>query len=172
MKRVSLAVLALMLLALIGCSKAPEAEMQAAKSAFDAAKAAEAEQYAPASYKVANDTLTAANAAKTDESFQGYLDRFVFGVANHEEYLEAVGGAARLDELRARGINPFPNDFHPTDTAAAVHERYGALELQAAIEEALSRGGVPVFIRPISKPSKRRERASAWEAISPARPAE
>ena len=75
MKRVSLAVLALMLLALIGCSKAPEAEMQAAKSAIDAAKAAEAEQYAPASYKVANDTLTAANAAKTEQDSKFALFR-------------------------------------------------------------------------------------------------
>ena len=36
-----------------------------------------------------------------DASFQGYLDRFVFGVRCHAEYLEAVGGAARLDSLRA-----------------------------------------------------------------------
>jgi len=36
-----------------------------------------------------------------DPSFQEYLDRFVFGVSCHAEYLEAVGGAARLDTLRA-----------------------------------------------------------------------
>ena len=32
----------------------------------------------------------------------------------------------KLDELRSRGINPFPNDFHPADTAAAIHQRFGS----------------------------------------------
>ncbi|OQB76730.1 MAG: hypothetical protein BWX88_05332 [Planctomycetes bacterium ADurb.Bin126] len=36
---------------------------------------------------------------------------------------------------------------------------------------ALRRGGVPVFILPISKPRNRRCSARRWEAISPARPA-
>jgi glutaconate CoA-transferase subunit A len=40
-------------------------------------------------------------AACEDASFQEYLDRFVFEVSCHAEYLEAVGGAARLDSLRA-----------------------------------------------------------------------
>lgn len=74
-KRVSLAVMALMLLALIGCSKAPEAEMQAAKTAMDAAKAAEAEQYAPDAYRIANDTMNAANAEKTTQDSKFALFR-------------------------------------------------------------------------------------------------
>ncbi|HUS83623.1 MAG TPA: CoA-transferase, partial [Anaerolineales bacterium] len=41
------------------------------------------------------------DSAKDDEAFQQYLDAFVYGVKSHQEYLEAVGGAARLDELRA-----------------------------------------------------------------------
>jgi glutaconate CoA-transferase subunit A len=48
-------------------------------------------------------------AAKTDETFREYLDRYVFGAATHEAYLEAIGGEARLDQLRARsglGYNP------------------------------------------------------------------
>jgi len=32
----------------------------------------------------------------------------------------------KLEELRARGVDPFPNDFHPTDTAAGVQHRYGS----------------------------------------------
>jgi lysyl-tRNA synthetase class 2 len=32
----------------------------------------------------------------------------------------------KLDELRARGVNPFPNDFRPVDTAAGVQQRFGA----------------------------------------------
>src|SRR5512140_797371 len=66
-KRVSLALMVLMLLAFVGCSKAPEAEMQQASAAFDAARTAEAEQYAPESFRVAQDTLNAAQAAKTEQ---------------------------------------------------------------------------------------------------------
>lgn len=39
--------------------------------------------------------------AAQDDTFREYLDRFVYGPASHAEYLEAVGGAARLDGLRA-----------------------------------------------------------------------
>jgi lysyl-tRNA synthetase class 2 len=31
----------------------------------------------------------------------------------------------KLEELRARGIDPFPNDFRPTGTSADVQQRYG-----------------------------------------------
>ncbi|HUI70708.1 MAG TPA: CoA-transferase [Spirochaetia bacterium] len=41
------------------------------------------------------------DSAQTDETFQRYLAEFVYGVKNHVEYLEAVGGAARLEGLRA-----------------------------------------------------------------------
>lgn len=39
--------------------------------------------------------------AKDDLNFQQYLDQFVYRVKNFNEYLECVGGAARLDSLRA-----------------------------------------------------------------------
>jgi glutaconate CoA-transferase subunit A len=39
--------------------------------------------------------------AVTDDGFRAYLDRFVYGVRNHAEYLEAVGGTERMDSLRA-----------------------------------------------------------------------
>ncbi len=32
----------------------------------------------------------------------------------------------KLDELRGRGVNPYPNDFRPADTAAGVQQRFGA----------------------------------------------
>jgi glutaconate CoA-transferase subunit A len=50
-----------------------------------------------------------ARAARSDETFRAYLDRYVFGVADHGGYLDAIGGEARLDALRARsglGYNP------------------------------------------------------------------
>jgi glutaconate CoA-transferase subunit A len=40
-------------------------------------------------------------AAKEDPTFQQYLDQFVLKVKNFSEYLEAVGGASRLESLRA-----------------------------------------------------------------------
>ena len=33
----------------------------------------------------------------------------------------------KLEEFRGRGLNPFPNDFRPADTAAAVQQRFGGL---------------------------------------------
>ena len=39
--------------------------------------------------------------AGDDAAFQRYLERFVTGVRNHAQYLEAVGGPERLDGLRA-----------------------------------------------------------------------
>jgi lysyl-tRNA synthetase class 2 len=40
----------------------------------------------------------------------------------------------KLEDLRGRGVNPFPNDFQPGDTAAGVLQRFGGLgreELEA-----------------------------------------
>jgi lysyl-tRNA synthetase class 2 len=33
----------------------------------------------------------------------------------------------KLDDLRQRGVNPYPNDFRPTSTAAEIHVRFGPL---------------------------------------------
>jgi glutaconate CoA-transferase subunit A len=47
--------------------------------------------------------------AADEALFEAYLERFVTGVRNHGEYLEAVGGAAHLDSLkadRALGYSP------------------------------------------------------------------
>jgi len=41
------------------------------------------------------------DAAEDDSTFQSYLNEFVLGVKSHAEYLQAVGGAARLDTLTA-----------------------------------------------------------------------
>ena len=47
--------------------------------------------------------------AEDDEPYSQYLERFVYAVKNHAEYLAAVGGPARLDGLRvdpAYGYQP------------------------------------------------------------------
>lgn len=42
-----------------------------------------------------------AEASKTPEGFQEYLDKYVFGVKDHWGYLELVGGMARMKDLEA-----------------------------------------------------------------------
>lgn len=79
MKRVSLVLAAITLLAFVGCSKAPEAEMQAANAGMDHARAAEAEMYAPEAWQTAQDTLNAALAKKKEQDekfslFRSYTD--------------------------------------------------------------------------------------------------
>ncbi len=74
-KRISIILAALALFLVAGCSKAPEAEMQNADTAMQAAVTAEAEQYAPQSYQIAMDTLNAAKAAKTEQDSKFALFR-------------------------------------------------------------------------------------------------
>ena len=45
-----------------------------------------------------------ADASKTAAGFQGYLDKYVYGVADHWEYLEQVGGTKHLTGLAADPI--------------------------------------------------------------------
>lgn len=67
MRKALLAVIAISLIVMAGCSKPPEAEMAAAQSALNNAKAAEAEQYAPQAFRMLSDSLNAANAKKTEQ---------------------------------------------------------------------------------------------------------
>jgi len=66
-KRIVVIMTLLALPLLIGCSKAPETEMQNAQAAIQSAQTAQAEQYAPEAYQMAMDTLNAATAAKQEQ---------------------------------------------------------------------------------------------------------
>jgi hypothetical protein len=67
MSRIAGVVLAVfVLMVVVGCSKPPEQEMSAATQALDAAKMAEAQDYALESYRVAQDTLNSAMALKRE----------------------------------------------------------------------------------------------------------
>ncbi|HYD47075.1 MAG TPA: lysine--tRNA ligase [Terriglobales bacterium] len=59
----------------------------------------------------------------------------------------------KLAELRARGVNPYPNDFRPTDTAAEIHQRYADVDRDAleARRDALSVAGRIVALRSFGK---------------------
>lgn len=67
MKSVSLVMAALALVLIAGCSKAPVIEMQNGEAALKAALGAEAAEYAPAAYKMAVDSLNAAQDAKKEQ---------------------------------------------------------------------------------------------------------
>jgi len=74
-KFVKLFSVVLVLLVIAGCSKPPEMEMQAASAAIDQAKAAEAEAYVPKAWRTLQDSLNAANAAKTEQDGKFVLFR-------------------------------------------------------------------------------------------------
>jgi hypothetical protein len=75
MKKVLFAAVAIAALAMVGCGKAPEMEMQDAESAMAAAQNAGAEQYAPDAFRMAKDTLNAAMAAKQEQDSKFALFR-------------------------------------------------------------------------------------------------
>jgi hypothetical protein len=58
---------AMVLVAFIGCSKQPIVESKQAQAALETAKAAEADKYAPETFKAAQDTLASANRQKTNQ---------------------------------------------------------------------------------------------------------
>lgn len=59
---ITVAVIVFAMLMAIGCAKVPQAELDAAKAAIDAAKQAEADRYVPDLFNAAMDSLNAANA--------------------------------------------------------------------------------------------------------------
>jgi len=61
----------------------------------------------------------------------------------------------KLEGLRNRGINPFPNDFHPADTAASVQQRYGTQtrEQLEGCTDSVSLAGRLVAMRDFGKAS-------------------
>jgi len=73
--RIFILIAGLSLILLAGCSKAPEVEMNKAQESMQAAVTAEAEQYAPAAYKVAMDTLNAAKAEEKEQASKFALFR-------------------------------------------------------------------------------------------------
>ena len=66
-----------------------------------------------------------------------------------------VARRRKLEELRARGVNPFPNDFRPTDTAADVHARFGGLSREEldSRHDSVSLAGRIVAMRDFGKAS-------------------
>jgi hypothetical protein len=104
LKRLALILAAVTLLAImIGCGKAPEAEMQKATSAQEAATLAEAETYVPDSYRAAMDTLNAAMAAKQEQDskfalFRSYGKSKEMFVAAEQMFNNAASEAAAEKE--------------------------------------------------------------------------
>lgn len=107
MKKISAILAVFALLAIFaGCSKAPEAEMAAAQTSLQAAQQAEAETYAPDALRMAQDTLSAANAAKTEQDgkfalFRSYTaskDMFV----RADALLKQAAGTAATEKEKVK----------------------------------------------------------------------
>ncbi len=54
----------------------------------------------PARYEIDLAHVDRLNAIRTEDQMRSYLDEFIFGVADHEEFLDRKVGAARMKELR------------------------------------------------------------------------
>ena len=54
----------------------------------------------PARYEIDLAHVDMLNAIATDDRMRAYLDDFIFGVSDHEEFLDRKVGAARMKELR------------------------------------------------------------------------
>ncbi len=61
----------------------------------------------------------------------------------------------KLEELRQRGTNPFPNSFRPTHTAQWVHDTYGPLpkEELEAVQDTVALAGRIIAVRDFGKAS-------------------
>jgi hypothetical protein len=124
-KRIALVLVALALLAFIGCAKAPEAEMQKATTAMDAAKTAEAETYAPDAYRTASDTLNAAMAAKQEADgkfalFRSYSKAKALYVSAEALANTAVATAAAEKEKVKAEVTQKLNDVKMVIDSATV----------------------------------------------------
>ena len=69
-----------------------------------------------------------------------------------EDHEQIVVRRKKLQALRERGIDPYPNDFRPDHTTADVHARCGALpETELAAAPSVSLGGRVVGLRDFGK---------------------
>src|SRR5206468_3514946 len=67
-----------------------------------------------------------------------------------EDHEQIVVRRKKLQELRERGIDPYPNDFRPDHTTAEVHARLSALgEAELARAAPLSIAGRVMALRPL-----------------------
>ncbi|MCM2272675.1 MAG: hypothetical protein NDJ18_09010 [candidate division Zixibacteria bacterium] len=140
-KRVTLALLALMLLVVVGCSKAPEAEMTAASAAFDAARAAEAEAYVADAFRMAQDTLNAAQAMKTEQDgkfalFRSYgKSKEMFARAQALAEKATADAAAEKERVKAEVMTLMADAKAAMDAAtAAVDKAPKGKDTKAEIE--------------------------------------
>jgi len=56
----------------------------------------------PARYEIDLEHVDLLNGIRTDEQMKKYLDEYIYGVADHDEFLDKRVGAARMRELRRR----------------------------------------------------------------------
>ena len=132
---VVLAVFALMVV--VGCSKPPEQEISAANQALDAAKMAEAQDYALDAYRVAQDTLNAAMALKREADGKFVLFRSY--------------GKSKDMFVRAQGL---ANEAATKAAAEKERVRIEVTDMMAQVKAALDSADVALKKAPRGKGSK------------------
>jgi PBP1b-binding outer membrane lipoprotein LpoB len=97
-----LMVLALVLVA-VGCSKPPEAEQKAAKTAMDAAMSAGADKYAAADFETAKKAWDTAESQVKDKKYKEAKDGYIAAKAAFEKAAAGVeaGKKAVVDQVNA-----------------------------------------------------------------------
>src|SRR5207247_9797248 len=69
-----------------------------------------------------------------------------------EDHEQIVVRRKKLQALRERGVDPYPNDFRPDHTTAEVHARCGALsDAELAVAPAVAVAGRIMALRDFGK---------------------
>jgi hypothetical protein len=128
-----LLVLVAMVGVLAGCSKPPQVEMDAAKAKLDAARAAQADAYAPAEWQAAQDAMNAAEQEITAQNAKMALTR---------NYKQAKTLAMQADEAAARATQAAAEGKERMrgEADALIMQAAGAIESTNALMAKAPRG--------------------------------
>jgi ribose 1,5-bisphosphokinase PhnN len=113
----------LALVMVIGCAKAPQQEVDAAKAALDAAKAAEADRYLPAEFNAVQDSLNAALAEIEKQNSKFALTR------NYNRAKALLASVVTLANQAKDQVGPKKEEVKAQATQLST-------DLQAALDEA------------------------------------
>ena len=104
----------------LGCAKAPGAEVNQAKAAIEAAKAAEAESYVAEQYKSASDSLNAALAAIEKQNSAFALSRNYTDAKRQLASAVELANKATADAAAAKEAKKAENEKMIVDAKAAL----------------------------------------------------
>ncbi len=139
----SLLVVLSLLLVCVGCSKPPEAEQKAAKSAMDAAVSAGADKYATADFDAAKKTMDTAESQMKDKKYKEAKQSYIDAKAGFEKATsgaEAGKKAAAADQANAALAADQEAWTNLDATAKKMDKRIKDKEAWAADSKAITEG--------------------------------